>query len=243
MKKLILIFFINLLFSSNLFAVTFSDIAKLPDMDEEEIQILNEIKSYINSENTNKYDGIDSLVGTNEPMKIKILWFDPAKASGLKGDGSYNCPTKIEQYGELYLNEPSYNFKTLGLSTAEKLNGYEWKGVLTIYTDALKLKIDKQEFLNNSKEVENLTCMMSIRGIDSYSVFQNFNFPSEFQSYNKSIDFLSYNNLWVDYSYDQYIYYLHIAKFKNNIFKSNLLLNALSDCNIDDSSEICKLLK
>lgn len=54
MKGLIFIFFINLMFSANIFAasleVDWSEMIKLPEMDQEEEKILNEIKTYINSE-------------------------------------------------------------------------------------------------------------------------------------------------------------------------------------------------
>lgn len=247
MKGLIFIFFINLMFSANIFAasleVDWSEMIKLPEMDQEEEKILNEIKTYINSENKNANDGINSLVNTEKPLKVKIVWLDPEKDSGILGDGNYDCPVSLAQHADLHLNEPFFNFESKHISKADSLNGYEWKGVLTIYTNAIKLELDKEEFLKNNKEIENFSCKMMIKGIDRYSRFQNFNFPSQFEGQYNSISYLQYNNIWIDYTYDQYIYYLVISKFKDNIFKDNLLIDSLKTCNIDNSSELCDILK
>ena len=240
MKKILLIF-IFLIFSLNAGTTTLQ-VVKMKD---EEKQILTEILNYINSEVKISKDGIDTFTGTSNPLTLEMIWYDPINFFGVSGDREYNCPKTLKQNVRLHLNNPIFNFQLKDITNADILNGFEWKGVFTVNTDAIKLEIDKEEFLNNHNIIKELDCLLMIRSVDQYNPFLNLYLPEELKTENASDYILRYNNIWLNFNNDKsaYIYHLFISNYKNKILSTNFLIEVIKDCNYDNTDEICNLLR
>lgn len=226
-------------------------------MSDNENKILQEVLSLFNFDESiyfgsTNIKGIDYIGGydldSNFVLNVKLfseLYND--KFQHLKCKNSNSLLVKYIIYN------PTIKVFETKLTTANKLNGLEWGAGIAIYSDAVKIKFDIDEKSFRDLFVLNYPYCGNYLDVPSINYFTNISYiglPKYFQGKGSAGRIMQNNDYWVDFSLDNPIFYIELAKYKEMVgdvgWISSYMNYCLSD-NIQNESEgiqdFCSLAK
>ena len=216
----------------------------LYSMSDNENKILQEVLSLFNFDmdiysGSTDIRGVDFVGGydsdNNFVLNVKLLseLYDK-KFKNLKCENSNSLLVKYIIYN------PTIRVLENKLSTANKLNGLEWFAGVSIFSDAVKIQFDI-----DNKSFEDLFILnypycgnyLEVPNINYFSSLPHIELPKTFQGKYSAGKIMRKNDYWVDFSLDNPIFYIQLAKYKGMVGDAGWISSYMNYCLSDNIQE------